>query len=150
MAPSPRTIVAAAAVLGAALVIAAACKRAASSDQAAPSSSPPLASKAFYRLDAGPAPSCTANTTCEAQVVLTALGAYHVNKDYPTKFLAASPLDGVPIFALTDATHGTMTVRFKPATAGTTTLAGTFKLSVCSDDTCEIEQPQISLPIAVR
>jgi hypothetical protein len=149
MAPSPRTIVASAAALGAALVVAAACKRAASSDQAPPSS-PPLASKPFYRLDAGPAAPCAAGTTCEATLVLTALGAYHVNKDYPTKFLATSPLDGAPAFALTDATHGTMTVRFKPPSPGTTTLTGTFKLSVCSDDTCEIEQPQISLPVAVR
>lgn len=142
-------------VLGVAgLALAAACKREEPAAQATPTAAPaaaPLAAKPFYRLDAVPA-SCAAGRPCEAKVVLTALGAYHVNKDYPFKFLpdAASPLTGAPAFAHDDATHGTLTLTFQPAAAGTTTLTGTFKLSVCSDDTCEIEKPQIAVQIAVK
>jgi len=117
-------------------------------------SAPPLASKAFYRVDAAPLAPCTAGTTCEARLILTALGAYHVNQDYPVKFIAepapALPLDGAAAFTVDDAKHGILTVRFKPTTAGPATLAGVFKLSVCSDDTCEIERPKIELAVAVR
>ena len=113
----------------------------------------PLASKAFYRLDAGPRTPCASGATCEARLVLTALGDYHVNKDYPFKFVGdaapAVPVDGNGAFALDDAKHGTLTIRFRPTAAGTAKLAGQFKLSVCSDDTCEIETPQLELTVPV-
>ena len=141
-----------------ALVIAAgesaACGR--GGDPAGKASEPrgtPLASKAFYRVDPGPPAACARETNCEARLVLTALGAYHVNKDYPFKFVgepASAPLlDGEGTFAVDDAKHGTMTVKFRPGAAGTAKLSGTFKLSVCSDDTCEIEAPKIELAIPV-
>jgi len=135
------------------LALIAACSR----DQpakAAPPAGPPLAGKPFYRVDPGPATACASGAVCEAKLVLTALGDYHVNKDYPFKFVGepapAAALDGDPTFAVDDARHGTLTVRFRPAAAGTTTVAGVFKLSVCSDDTCEIEKPRIELAVAVR
>ena len=113
----------------------------------------PLAGKAFYRIDAGPPAACAQGATCEARLVLTALGDYHVNKDYPFKFVGepapAPPVDGEGAFAIDDARHGTMTVKFRPAAAGTAVLVGTFKLSVCSDDTCEIETPRIELAVPV-
>ncbi len=139
-----------------ALVAACGRDRPATSDHATGSaaSAPPLASKAFYRVDAGPEVACTSGTTCEARVLLTALGDYHINKDYPFKFVGepapALALDGDAAFALADARHGTLTVRFKPTAAGAQTLAGVFKLSVCSDETCEIEKPQITLKVAVH
>jgi hypothetical protein len=114
----------------------------------------PLAGKAFYRVDAGPKTPCASGTTCEARLVLTALGDYHVNKDYPFKFVGdpapAIPLDGDGTFALDDAKNGTMTIKFRPAAPGTAKLAGTFKLSVCSADTCEIETPKLELAVPVR
>jgi hypothetical protein len=113
----------------------------------------PLAGKAFYRIDAGPLLPCAHGTVCEARLVLMALGAYHVNKDYPFKFVGepapATPIDGEGAFAIEDARQGTMTVKFRPGAAGTTKLVGTFKLSVCSDDTCEIETPTIELAVPV-
>src|SRR5262245_55684302 len=79
----------------------------------------PLAGKAFYRIDAAPAAACTQGAPCEAKLVLTALGTYHVNQDYPFKFVGdpapATPIDGEGRFALGDARHGTMTLTFKPA-----------------------------------
>jgi hypothetical protein len=90
---------------------------------------------------------------CEARLVLTALGEYHVNKDYPFKFVAepapALAVDGEGTFALDDAKNLTMTVKFRPNAPGTAKLVGTFKLSVCSADTCEIETPKIELPVPV-
>jgi hypothetical protein len=113
----------------------------------------PLAGKPFYRIDAGPPVACAPGATCEARLVLTALGDYHVNQDYPFKFLGepapAVPVDGEGAFAIDDARHLTMTVKFRPAAAGSAKLAGTFKLSVCSDDTCEIETPRIELAVPV-
>ena len=141
-----------------AIALAVACAACGRSDppSAAPPGAPggkPLAGKAFYRIDAGPPAACAHGTTCEAQLVLTALGTYHVNKDYPFKFVGepgpATPVDGEGRFALGDARHGTMTVTFKPAAQGTARLVGTFKLSVCNDDTCEIETPKIELAVPV-
>jgi hypothetical protein len=114
---------------------------------------PPLASKAFYRIDPGPRTACTSGALCETRLVLTALGDYHVNKDYPFKFVGdpapAPPIDGEGTFALDDAKNGTMTVKFRPSAPGSAKLVGTFKLSVCSADTCEIETPKIVLPVPV-
>src|SRR5215470_2853127 len=74
----------------------------------------PLAGKAFYRIDAGPLAACAQAAPCEARLVLTALGDYHVNQDYPFKFLGepapAVPVDGEGAFAIDDARHLTMTV----------------------------------------
>jgi hypothetical protein len=118
-----------------------------------PAAGQPLAGKAFYRIDAGKPVACAPGAICEARLVLTALCDYHVNKDYPFKFIGepapAVPVDGEGVFAIDDARHGTMTVKFHPAAAGTAKLVGTFKLSVCSDETCEIEKPRIELAVPV-
>ncbi len=135
-------------------LIAAACGKGSDAAGKGVASGPPLAGKAFYRVDAGPASACTVGAACEAHLVLTALTGYHINREYPFKFVGEAPpaaaVDGTGAFAVDDATHGTMTVRFHPAAAGTARVAGAFKLSVCSDDTCEIETPRIELAIAVR
>jgi hypothetical protein len=140
-------------LIACALVVVAACGRDKAADRAPPvPTSPPLASKAFYRIDAGPRTPCAAGATCEARLVLSALAGYHVNKDYPFKFVgepAGFAIDGDGTFALDDARVGTMTVRFRPRTQGTAKLVGTFKLSVCSGDQCEIEEPKIELVIPV-
>lgn len=125
---------------------------------------PALASKAFYRVDAAPPPTCAVGAPCEVRFVLSALGAYHVNRAYPFKFIADPPpaaaLDGAAVFRIdgeapgddpgANAHRGSLTVRFRPSTAGTARVAGTFKLSVCSDDTCEIEAPRLAVEVAVR
>lgn len=113
----------------------------------------PLAAKPFYRVDRAPQAACTSGASCEAALVLTALGNYHVNKDYPFKFVAdpamATQVDGQGTFAFGDAKHGTMTITFRPPAPGTTKLVGTFKLSVCSDENCEIETPKLELEVPV-
>jgi hypothetical protein len=134
-----------------AVVAASGCARCSRSESAAAGA--PLASKPFYRLDAGPRTPCASGSVCEARLVLTALGDYHVNKEYPFKFIGdpapAVPVDGNGTFGLDDAKHGTLTIKFRPPAAGTAKLAGQFKLSVCSDDTCEIETPKLELTVPV-
>ena len=129
----------------------------------------PLAGKAFYRVDPGPATPCATGSTCELRLVLTALGDYHVNKDYPFKVVgdpaAAAPeqrsredqddrgeraaLDGDGSFALDGEKRGTMTIKFRPAAAGNAKVVGSFKLSVCTDEACEIESPRLELSVPV-
>jgi hypothetical protein len=153
--PAPAPTLALAVALAAVAAGAAACKR----KEAAPDRRgaaavpvpPPLAGKAFYRVDAGPGTPCTAGAPCEARLVLTALEGYKVNKDYPFK-LVADPapgltVDGTGTFVLDDARSGTLTIRYRAAKAGTARLTGTFKLSVCTDEQCEIEQPKIELEL---
>jgi len=119
----------------------------------APPLPPPLAGKAFYRIDAGPQTPCTAGSPCEARIVLTALAGYKVNKDYPFKFLAEPTsgvtVDGTGTFAFDDARTGTLTLRFQAAQPGPARFSGTFKLSVCTAEQCEIEEPKIELSIPV-
>jgi len=113
----------------------------------------PLAGKAFYRLDVGPQTPCTAGAPCEARLVLTALGAYHVDQRYPVQFVS-DPVEGVTVdgtgaFALEDARSGTLTLRFRAARRGAARFAGTFKLSVCAGEQCEIEEPRIEFELPV-
>jgi hypothetical protein len=114
---------------------------------------PPLAGSAFYRLDLGPLTPCAAGAPCEARLVLTALGAYKVNRDYPFKFIAdpapGVAVDGTGAFALDDARGGTLTLRFRAARPGPVRLTGTFKLSVCTEEECEIEEPKISFELPI-
>jgi len=135
------------------IAVVVACGRDRPAEHEAATQGPPLAGKAFYRVDAGPRTPCASGVACEARFVLTALGDYHVNKDYPFKFVGdpapAVPLDGAATFALDDARHGTLTIKFRPHAPGTAKLAGTFKLSVCSDETCEIETPKLELAVPV-
>ncbi|AKU99692.1 hypothetical protein AKJ09_06356 [Labilithrix luteola] len=105
---------------------------------------------------------CRAGSECAMTIHLAVAGDYHVNKEYPYKFVA-TPEPGVTFLAQDGTTFsraagdfreegakaGTMTVRFKPSAAGTARVQGTFKMSVCSDENCQIEQQPVSLAIPV-
>ncbi len=112
--------------------------------------------------------SCTANTECKLELRLEAVGDFHVNKEYPYKF-KATPVTGVTFlgkdtqaiemfskaagdFALDAANEkaGTMTVRFKPTNKGALSIAGVFKLSVCSAQNCQLEQTNVTVPVTVH
>jgi hypothetical protein len=112
---------------------------------------PPLAESAFYRVDAGPQTPCTTGAPCEARLVLSALGAYKVNRDYPFKFLAEPApgvaVDGTGAMTFDDAKTGTLTIRFRAVRGAPARLTGTFKLSVCTDEECQIEEPKIVLEL---
>jgi hypothetical protein len=91
------------------------------------------------------------------------VGDFHVNKEYPYKFVA-SAAPGVAYLANGDANTfsrssgdfhedsekvGTMTVRFKPSAAGEARVAGTYKMSICSAEQCQIETQAVSLAVPV-
>ena len=122
-------------------------------DQGRPAPTPkgaPLAAKPFFRLDAAPPPACKLGELCEARVVLSALGSYHINEEYPFKFVADPvhdvQVDGTGTFRRDSEKSGTMTIRFRTHRPSAQ-LSGTFKLSVCTSENCEIESPKIVLPV---
>jgi len=43
----------------------------------------------------------------------------------------------------------TLTVRFKPTAAGEAKVSGTYKMSVCSAENCQIEQQAVTLAVPV-
>jgi hypothetical protein len=109
------------------------------------------------------APACKSASECALTIKLVAAGDYHVNKEYPYKFAAtAAPgLEFVTKAAPNTFTReagdfveqgektGTMTVRFKAASAGDAHVAGTYKFSVCSADQCQIEQEKLDFVVPV-
>jgi hypothetical protein len=127
----------------------AACKGAPSpAPQPVPSA---LLALPYVRVDLGATNTCTLDTSCEAHVVVTALGGYKVNPEYPHKFVAeTSPdlsVEGTGTFTVDETGRGTMTIRFRPAKSGTLTMAGTLKLSVCTEEECKIEAPRLSFAV---
>ncbi len=112
-----------------------------------------LAQKEFFRLEVPTQPACQVDAPCEARLVLTALGDYHVNDNYPFKLVAdATPgvkVDGDGTFS-PDGKTGTMAIPFRSTKSGTAKIAGTFKLSVCNDLNCQIETPKIAFDVPVR
>ena len=114
----------------------------------------PLAGKEFFRLDPAPQqPACAVGQACEARLILTALGDYHVNDQYPFK-LVAEPTPGVKVegtgtFSPGGKT-GTHVLAFRADKPGTAKIAGTFKLSVCNEKNCQIESPKIAFDVSVR
>jgi len=119
-----------------------------------------------FFIDTSSAPGCTTGATCALGVRLVATGAFHINDDYPYRFKADDAKDlqyfgtdgaGKSVFskaagdwAKTDPKIGAMTVKFASASAGRKTVAGTLKLSVCSEANCLLEQRQVVVPIEVN
>lgn len=115
-----------------------------------------------FALDVA-SPGCRAGEDCTMTIKLVASAEYHVNKEYPYKFVAAAA-PGITFLGKGDASTfskasgdfteegektATMTVRFKPAAAGEAKVSGTYKMSVCSAEQCQIEQQAIALAIPV-
>jgi hypothetical protein len=118
-----------------------------------------------FTIDAAPAGDCKAGAECHITIKLRAAGDYHINKEYPYKFKAEGA--GVEFlgsdaagkntfsksagdFVIDDEKGATMTVKFKPAAKGTATIKGTFKMSVCSAQNCQLETQDISVDVPVH
>jgi len=121
-----------------------------------------------FKIDAAAVGACKAGAECKLAITLTAAGDYHINKEYPYKFKAEgagveflggdaagkntfskSAGDFVIDASSDPAKSGTMTVKFKPAAKGSSTISGTFKLSVCSAQNCQLETQEISATVPV-
>jgi hypothetical protein len=119
-----------------------------------------------FFLDAAPAGDCVSGATCSLTIKLVATGDFHINEDYPYKFKAddapgleflGADAAGKNVFSKAasdwkkrDEKSGAMTVAFRAADKGSKTVGGTFKLSVCSAQTCQLEQQQVQATVAVR
>ena len=118
-----------------------------------------------FTLDATPG-ACSVGGECTVTLKLEATGEYHINKSYPYKFKAADAAgveylgkdaSGKNVFSKTAGDFAevgekvaTMTVKFKPAAKGTVTIAGTYKMSVCSAQNCQLEAQDVSVPVTVK
>jgi hypothetical protein len=109
---------------------------------------------------------CKAGTECTATLKLEALGSFHINDNYPYK-LKLTEVAGIELLGKDAAGRNvfskqagdfkkdaektaTLTVRFKVAQAGTVTLAGPYKMSVCSDANCQLETQEVSTTVIVK
>lgn len=105
-----------------------------------------------YVVDVVTPDGCKAGAPCELRLQLHALGEFHVNREYPHKFVPAEgklPAPRPGKLAISDDRTGTMTVAFDAPASGTAAIAGSFKLSVCSADNCVIEEPAITADVPV-
>jgi hypothetical protein len=119
-----------------------------------------------FFLDTAPGGDCAAGAPCSLSIKLVATGDFHINEDYPYKFKAddtpgveflGADAAGKNTFSKAasdwkkkDEKTGTMTVAFRSTDKGQRTVGGTFKLSVCSAQTCQLEQQQVQATVAVR
>jgi hypothetical protein len=132
----------------------------ASSPQPAPPAPPakPVFSRVSsprWNVDFSAPGSCTAGTDCNATLRVEALGDYHVNAEYSFRFVPAA-VGGVTFaggapgdFARQGAKVGTLSLRFQSASAGPVTIAGTFKICVCTDAVCQPETVSVSLTVPI-
>jgi hypothetical protein len=119
-----------------------------------------------YFVDADSAASCDVGSACSARISLVAVGEYHINDDYPYKFVADSTAGvafrgtdaaGPNVFSKAannwsrhDEKTGTMAVTFSPTERGSKQIGGVFKFSVCSAQNCQLEHIPVSVTVAVR
>jgi hypothetical protein len=117
-----------------------------------------------FKLDITAEP-CKAKTDCKLTVVLEAVGEFHINKEYPYKLKAegqgvtfkgtdaAGPnvfSKGAGDFKIDEEKKATMTVKYTADKAGNVTINGTYKMSVCSKDSCQLETQELSTTVAVK
>jgi hypothetical protein len=109
---------------------------------------------------------CAARSPCSMTVKLFATGEFHINDEYPYRFKAddtsgiaflGTDAGGMNAFSKaagdwqkSEEKSGAMTVNFSPAERGTKTIGGTFKLSVCSAQSCLLEQRQLTASVLTK
>lgn len=114
------------------------------------------------------APECKVSAPCQATLTLTAQNGFHVNKDYPYKLKAddngsveflGTDAGGRNVFSKAagdfklddkDTARGVLTIKYKVAKSGAAKISGKFKLSVCSDQNCQMDTADVSIPIVAR
>ena len=119
-----------------------------------------------FFVDVDPGPACSVGATCSSTLTLVAVGAFHINDEYPYKFKAEDAAGveflgtdgaGKNVFSKLasdwrkkDEKTGTMNVKWRPSSKGDKTLGGVFKLSVCSAQSCQLDQASLQATVAVR
>jgi hypothetical protein len=118
-----------------------------------------------FFVDAAPTGDCLVGEACKLAVVLVATGDFHINDEYPYKLLAdetpgveyLGAASGKNVFSRSssdwerkDEKRGVMTVAFRSSGKGDKVVGGTFKLSVCSAQNCQLEQEHVQATVAVK
>jgi hypothetical protein len=103
---------------------------------------------------------CKAGAECTAKITINVTeGEYHVNDQYPFKFTASA--EGVEFHGsggnvfqggdfIREKKSATMTVKFKPSAKGNLTIAGKYKICVCTEKTCQPQTIDVSIPVTVK
>lgn len=116
---------------------------------------------AHFSLDVAAPTPCAKDADCTFVARLAATDGFHVNDEYPYRLTmdpAANvtfPASGVFTkgagdFRVEGKTTGIMTVRYRSAAAGAHAIAGTYKLSVCSEAKCQMETAKVSVTVSIR
>ena len=116
------------------------------------------ADAANYTAEIVAAGAYKAGTEGTVHVTVVSKGEYHINPQYPYKFKANAPSDGLtypkPTLQRADGkfeeTRGTFHVPFVAAKAGKATIGGTLNLSVCSAANCIVDKVPLDLVVEVK
>jgi hypothetical protein len=119
-----------------------------------------------FFVDAVAPADCSSGARCTVDVKLVATGDFHINDEYPYKFKAedaagveflGADAAGKNTFSKDakdwkkrDEKSGVMTLAFRSDEKGQKSVGGTFKLSVCSAQNCQLEQQPVRATVAVR
>jgi hypothetical protein len=106
---------------------------------------------------------CPVGTDCAGTITLTASGGYHINDEYPYRFVVdAAPgvewlaADGKGFgkssgdFTKTAPVVAQLALRYKGKQAGPVRLSGTYKMSVCSEANCQVETVPLAVNVTFR
>lgn len=130
-----------------------------SASQAMTALSSPVQENANYKVTLEPVGTYKAGQQGTVNVVLVTKGAYHINKQYPYKFVCEDPAaDGVSYPKTTvrrdDGTYeerkAVLPVPFVPSKAGEVKVAGVFSLSVCTESNCLLDKAPLELRVKVE
>jgi hypothetical protein len=119
-----------------------------------------------YFVDAEQVGKCKLGSSCSIAMTLVAVGAYHINDQYPYKFIADGAqgatfrgTDSAGSNVFSKASHdwverdertGVMTLSFVPSDRALKKATGVFKFSVCSAQNCQLEHVPISVPVVIE
>ncbi len=96
---------------------------------------------------------CKVNEECKVALRLKAKGEFHINKEYPTKFVP-SPSEGVEYvnspyrFTPSQEKEETFTITIKRTSASAISPKGQFKFGVCTSNGCQIASVDLATTIS--
>jgi hypothetical protein len=93
-----------------------------------------------------------------ATVTLTTKGVYHINAQYPYRFKAAAPPNGLtypkPVLQRADGKfeekRAVFKLSFVASQPGKFNVGGAFHLSVCSAENCLVDKPSLDVSVSVE
>ncbi len=100
---------------------------------------------------------------CTGTITLTATGGYHINDEYPYRFVVDQApgaewlvSDGKGFgkstgdFKKTAPTVAELALRYRGKQVGPARLSGTYKMSICSEANCQVETVPLSVSVNFR